>query len=128
MKGQEVEIVANLGKCPETLLLFEDKSISEFYASHLSEHIHDTLPMMQELHKIAKNEAKAVFRLPYGSTDDALEDPTHVSSYFLNSFGYFSQLYYWRADYGYRSDWKRKKISLLVKCIRTNYFVRYIRT
>ncbi|MEH7410824.1 class I SAM-dependent methyltransferase [Priestia megaterium] len=114
MKGKGVDIVADLEKCSETPLPFEDNSIDEFYASHLIEHIHHTLPMMQELHRIAKNDAKAVFRLPYGSSDDAYEDPTHVRQYFLNSFGYFSQPYYWRADYGYRGDWKTEKISLLV--------------
>src|SRR6478735_424319 len=95
MKGQGVDIVADLEKCSETPLPFEDNSIDEFFASHLIEHIHHTLPMMQELHRIAKNDAKAVFRLPYGSSDDAYEDPTHVRQYFLNSFGYFSQPYYW---------------------------------
>ncbi|PGX77766.1 class I SAM-dependent methyltransferase [Priestia megaterium] len=114
MKGQGVDIVADLEKCSETPLPFEDNSIDEFYASHLIEHIHHTLPLMQELHRIAKNDAKAVFRLPYGSSDDAYEDPTHIRQYFLNSFGYFSQPYYWRADYGYRGDWKTEKISLLV--------------
>ncbi|MBY0094734.1 methyltransferase domain-containing protein [Priestia aryabhattai] len=114
MKGQGVDIVADLEKCSEIPLPLEDHSIDEFYASHLIEHIHHTLPMMQELHRVAKNDAKAVFRLPYGSSDDAYEDPTHVRQYFLNSFGYFSQPYYWRADYGYRGDWKTEKISLLV--------------
>ena len=114
MKGQGVDIVADLEMCSEIPLPFEDNSIDEFYASHLIEHIHHTLPMMQELHRVAKNDAKAVFRLPYGSSDDAYEDPTHVRQYFLNSFGYFSQPYYWRADYGYRGDWKTEKISLLV--------------
>jgi len=114
IKGQGVDIVADLEKCSEIPLPLENNSIDEFYASHLIEHIHHTLPMMEELHRIAKNDAKAVFRLPYGSSDDAYEDPTHVRPYFLNSFGYFSQPYYWRADYGYRGDWKTEKISLLV--------------
>lgn len=66
--------------------------------------------MMQELHRIAKPGAKANFRLPNGASDDAFEDPTHVKQYFLQSFGYFSQPYYWRSDYGYRGDWKADKI------------------
>lgn len=109
-----VDVVANLDTCTEIPLPFEDNSIEEFYGSHLIEHIQHTLPMMQELHRIAKPGAKANFRLPYGSSDDAFEDPTHVKQYFLQSFGYFSQPYYWRADYGYRGDWKTDKIALLV--------------
>ena len=112
LKG--VDVVANLDTCAEVPLPFEDNSIEEFYGSHLIEHIQHTLPMMQELHRIAKPGAKANFRLPYGSSDDAFEDPTHVKQYFLQSFSYFSQPYYWRADYGYRGDWNTDKIVLLV--------------
>ena len=69
---------------------------------------------MQELHRIAKPGARAVIRVPHGASDDAYEDPTHIKQYFHGSFGYFSQPYYWRADYGYRGDWKAEKIELLV--------------
>ena len=109
-----VDVVANLDACTEIPLPFKDNSIVEFYGSHLIEHIQHTLPLMQELHRIATAGARATFRLPYGSSDDAFEDPTHVKQYFLQSFGYFSQPYYWRADYGYRGDWKTEKITLLV--------------
>ena len=50
-----------------------------------------------------------------GANDDAFEDPTHVRQYFPNSFGYFSQPFYWRADYGYRGDWKPEEITLVVR-------------
>ncbi|MGY1423743.1 hypothetical protein [Bacillus cereus] len=55
-----------------------------------------------------------VCKVPYGSSDDAFEDPTHVQMFFLNSFAYFSQPTYWRADYGYRGDWLINKITLIV--------------
>jgi hypothetical protein len=57
---------------------------------------------------------KAVFRVPYGSSDDAFEDPTHVRQLFINSFQYFSQPIYSQADYGYRGDWQAEKIILIV--------------
>src|SRR5262249_34991940 len=56
----------------------------------------------------------ATFRTPYGSSDDADEDPTHVRRYFWGSWGYFSQPYYWRADYGYRGDWEVEDVVLTV--------------
>lgn len=99
-----VDIITDLDDCKNTKLPFEDNSIDEFLASHVIEHLHNCLPFMEELHRIAKANAKAVFRVPYGSSDDAFEDPTHVRPYFLNSFQYFSQPLYWRADYGYRGD------------------------
>lgn len=110
-----VDVVADLDDCDNNRLPFKDNYFEEFLASHLIEHLHNPLPFMQELHRISKNNAKLVFRLPYGSSDAAFEDPTHVKQYFLNSFGYFSQPYYWRADYGYRGDWKVVIISLLVE-------------
>ena len=110
-----VDIVANLEECQTTKLPFEDDSIDEFLANHLIEHLQNSLPFMGELHRIAKPNARAVFRVPYGSSDDAFEDPTHVRQYFLNSFQYFSQPLYWRADYGYRGDWLTEKIDLIVE-------------
>jgi hypothetical protein len=56
------------------------------------------------------------FALPYGSSDDAWEDPTHVRPYFLNSWMYFAQPTYYRADYGYRGDWQPERIILDVAC------------
>lgn len=109
-----VDVIANLDDCQTTPLPFEDNSIDEFLASHLIEHLHNPLAFMEEIHRIAKPNAKAIFKVPYGSSDDAFEDPTHVRQYFLNSFGFFSQPFYFKADYGYRGDWKPEKVSLLV--------------
>lgn len=109
-----VDVVADLGACRSTPLPFPDDSVGEFLLSHVLEHIQDTLPLMQELHRIAKHDAFCTIRVPYGSSDDAWEDPTHVRPYFLQSFGYFSQPFYWRADYGYRGDWQPKELALIV--------------
>ena len=79
-----------------------DGSVEEFLLSHVLEHIREPLPMMEELWRVAAPGARMTVRCPYGSSDDAWEDPTHVRAIFLQSFGYFSQPYYWRADYGYR--------------------------
>ena len=104
-----VNIVADIDRCAEEPLPLEDDYVDEFLLSHVIEHIRNPMPLMQELHRIAKPNALAAIRVPYGSSDDAFEDPTHVQRYFLNSFGYFSQPSYWRADYGYRGDWQPKR-------------------
>jgi tetratricopeptide (TPR) repeat protein len=109
-----VDVVADLDVCASAPLPFAADSFDEFLGSHVLEHLHNPLPFMQELHRIARAGARAVFRLPYGSSDDAFEDPTHVRQYFVHSWGYFSQPLYWRADYGYRGDWKPVKVILLV--------------
>ena len=96
--------------------LGEENSVEEFRASHLIEHLHDPLAMMQECWRVAKPDARFCIWCPYGSSDDADEDPTHVRRMFLQSFDYFSQPYYWRADYGYRGDWRVHNIWL--GCLR----------
>jgi hypothetical protein len=109
-----VDIVADLEICATTPLPLADDSADELLLSHVLEHIRNALPMMQELHRIAAPDAKMTIRVPFGSSDDAFEDPTHVRQIFVGSFGYFSQPYYWRADYGYRGDWTTETITLEV--------------
>ena len=113
-EGPGIDVVANLDDCANTPLPFEDDSVDEFLASHLLEHLANPLPFMQELHRVARPGALATFNVPYGSSDDAWTDPTHYRPYFIDSFGYFSQPYYWRADYGYRGDWQPGLVLLEV--------------
>lgn len=109
-----VDIVADLECCALQPLPLEDNSVDEFLLQHVIEHIRAPLPLMQELHRVAKPNARAIIRTPYGSSDDAWEDPTHVRAYFIGSFGYFSQPYYWRADYGFRGDWQPQRVILRI--------------
>lgn len=109
-----VDVVADLDRCRRQRLPFADDSVDEMLLSHVLEHIEDTLGVMQELHRIARAGAVATIRCPHGGSDDADEDPTHRHRFFLNSFGYFSQPFYWRADYGYRGDWQPRRIILYV--------------
>jgi len=109
-----VDVVADLDNCGNRNLPFETDSVGEFLLSHVLEHLKNPLPLMQELHRIASPQAKMIIRLPYGTSDDAWEDPTHVRPYFLGSAAYFSQPIYWRADYGYRGDWQTDNITLFV--------------
>lgn len=113
-----VAVVADLDDCRNTPLPFADGAIDEFHASHVIEHLRNPLPFMQELHRIASAGARAVFRVPYGSSDDADADPTHVRRYFTNSFHFFSQLAYKEKDYGYRGDWEIENIALAVPADR----------
>lgn len=83
---------------------FSENSVDQFMMSHTIEHITNTLPLMQELHRIAKPDALCTIRCPYGSSDDADEDPTHVRRYFLGSWGYFSQPYFWKAQYNTKHE------------------------
>src|ERR1044072_7664210 len=95
-----VDIVHDLESLKTKALPLDESSAEEILLNHVLEHIRDTLGLMQELHRVAKPDAKIRIYCPYGSSDDAWEDQTHVRAYFLNSWGYFAQPLYWRADYG----------------------------
>lgn len=95
-----------------TYLPFEDDSIDEVLLSHVVEHLKYPLGLFDDLHRVCRPGALVTVRVPYGSSDDAWEDPTHVRAMFLHSFGYFSQPFYWRADYGYRGDFEVERIDL----------------
>lgn len=95
-------------------LPFDDNTFDEMLMSHLLEHLPNPLAVMEELWRVAKPGCLLTCRLPYGGSDSAFEDPQHCRQYFLQSFEYFSQPCYWRADYGYRGDWKTKARNLLI--------------
>lgn len=67
---------------------------------------------MQELYRIAKRDATALFLLPYGSSDDAFEDPTHVRPWFINSFAVFAQVGPKAPPPNYDADWVTDEILL----------------
>lgn len=112
--GPGVDLVADLDRVREAPLALADGSIDEILLAHVIEHLRDPLSLMQELWRVAKPGALAAIRVPYGASDDAWEDPTHLRAYFVGSFGFFSQPHYWRADYGYRGDWQPERVTLVV--------------
>ncbi len=109
-----IDLICNLEELRERPIDLPDGTVEYFLLSHVIEHIRDSLGLMQELWRLAIPGAIAQIRVPHGANDDAWEDPTHVRAYFPGSFGYFTQPYYWRADYGYRGDWTVERLQLHV--------------
>jgi len=107
-----VDVVTDFDREPH--LPFADGQVGYSEGVHVIEHLRDPLPFMAELWRVTRGGGHAVFRCPYGSTDDADEDPTHVRRMFPGSWGYFSQPYYHRADYGYKGDWQLTDLTLAV--------------
>ena len=109
--------VVDLEDCVPGRIPLSDNSVSELLASHVLEHIRAPMQLMEELYRVAQPDAKFVIQVPYGSSDDAYEDPTHVRPYFLGSFGYFSQPYFWRVAkpyFDYKGDWYVESIDLIM--------------
>ena len=107
-----VDVVFNLDDCGTTPLPFDDDTFDIIEGIDLIEHIREPLALMQELYRVAKPDAVCHFELPYGSSDDAWEDPTHRRPYFIGSWAYFGQPFYYRADYGFRADWSTERVEL----------------
>lgn len=109
-----VEVITDFDDSPH--LPFADSQVGYSEGSHVIEHLRDPLPFMAELHRVTRSGGHAVFRCPYGSSDDADEDPTHVRRMFPGSWVAFGQPYYHRVDgsYGYRGDWQLKELTLAV--------------
>lgn len=99
---------------PDLAYMLDADSVDESLGLHVIEHLSNPLEFMSALWTVTKHGGTVTFELPYGSSDDAWEDPTHVRPYFLNSWGYFSQPYYFRADYGYEADWRLADLTLFV--------------
>lgn len=89
-----------------------DNTFDEMLMSHVIEHLKEPLVAMQELWRVAKPDCILTVSCPYGSSDDAFEDPTHYRQYFLGSWYYFQPGAYHKADYGYLGDWAVERLVL----------------
>lgn len=98
--------------------MLDEDSVDESVGEHLIEHLAKPLDFMTALWRVTKPGGTVVFETPYGTSDDAWEDPTHVRPYYMNSWGYFSQPFYFRADYGYEADWRLTNLTLAVDSAR----------
>lgn len=86
--------------------------VDTWLLSHVVEHVTNPLPLFEAMWHASTDDATAIVRCPYGSSDDAWEDPTHVRPWFPGSFSYLGQPFYWRADYDYQGDWLVEAVFL----------------
>jgi SAM-dependent methyltransferase len=100
----EVDIVYDLNQYPWP---FEDNSVDEIYCSHYIEHIpHDInnadsrdglIQFMDEVYRILKPGAKAIFIAPYYSSERAWGDPTHRRA--INDWTFYYYNKQWREEF-----------------------------
>lgn len=111
----KADVYFDLESCSDNNRLpYDDNTFDEIFAAHILEHIHNILPLMEELYRVAKPECVFLIRTPYGASSSAFDDPTHVRFFFPTSLLYFGQPAYWRADYGYRGDWRVEEVGLFI--------------
>jgi len=79
------DILSNIEKG----LPFKDNSFNEIFASHVIEHLSDTIFTMNEIYRVCKNGARVIIEVPYQSSDMAFGDPTHKKIFNKESFKYY---------------------------------------
>ena len=84
-----IDIQADLN---EPLDLIPSFSIDYIYSRHVLEHIDKFIPLMREIHRIAKKGATIELIVPHFSNVYGFSDPTHVRVFGLYSMSYFVSL------------------------------------
>lgn len=68
---------------------FNDNSFDYIIADNVLEHLDDTVKVMEELHRIASNNATIEIVVPYFASYAAFNDPTHIRFFTYTTFDYF---------------------------------------
>lgn len=87
-------------------LPFGDESVSEVYASHVMEHLHNFPSLMNEIHRVLIPNGVVEIKVPVYPSKEAFQDPTHVRFFTDVTMAYFhGGSYYWQnvgKNYGYK--------------------------
>lgn len=97
------------------LTMFKDNSVSEIIIYHTLEHINNFMILMEELHRILKKDGILDIQVPYYSSKDAHQDPTHVRFFTLKTFDYFTK----QSGFNYYSN---ARFEVVEKRLR--YFIK----
>lgn len=81
-----VDIVADLN---QPLDLLPDSCAEHIFSSHTLEHVEELLPLLAEIHRIARPGALIEIIVPHFSNPYAYSDPTHVRFFGLYTMNYF---------------------------------------
>lgn len=81
-----VDIVADLNEPFDRL---PDNCVAEIRSRHTLEHVHELLPLMREIHRICRDDARIEIIVPHFSNVYGYSDPTHVRFFGLYTMYYF---------------------------------------
>lgn len=81
-----VDIVHDLNKIPYP---FKDNEFEEIYADNILEHLTNFPRIMQELHRILKENGRVIIKVPHFTSHDAWAHPQHTRPFAYDSFDFF---------------------------------------
>jgi len=97
-------------------LPFADSSIDAVYMTHFLEHVTALVPLMEEIWRACKPNARVYIRGPHASCSLATwKDPTHVRPLSLETFRYFHRFHYYSYYTKARFNIERARLYLLTK-------------
>lgn len=109
IRGKGVDVVADA----EQRLPFLDGTVDEVFSRHLFEHIHNLIPLFEEVHRICKPGARVIINVPYYTSIKAYKDPTHVNFFTEKTFEYFEGKSWENFEFPFRGAFRVKKIEYL---------------
>jgi len=80
-----VDVVADL----ERVVPLADRSVDHVFAVHFLEHVHNLLPLLNELHRVLRPQGVLHVMVPHHAHVNALADPTHVRFFHPQTFKFF---------------------------------------
>jgi len=102
-----VDIVYDLNSFPYP---FGDSSFDEIYVTHVIEHLDSIVGAMEEIHRLAKPNAKVVIVTPHYSDCSSWNDPTHKWHLSTYSFRYFREDY--QSSYYSKARFETERINI----------------
>jgi SAM-dependent methyltransferase len=84
-----VDVVMNLD-ASDLHMPYDNDSVDEIRAYHFLEHIHNLFPLMNECHRILKENGRMEIIVPSAESPMAFEDPSHLRFFTSGSFHYFT--------------------------------------
>lgn len=102
-----VDIVWDLNSFPYPL---SDSTFDDIYAIHVIEHVDSVVKVMEEIHRLAKPNAKIVIITPHHSDMSSWTDPTHkwhLTTYSLDCFDLDHE-----ANYSTKARFKTESIRI----------------
>ena len=91
-----VDVVHNIEKFPWP---FDDNTFDEVVANQVLEHVADLIKTMEELYRISRPGGQIKITVPYFSSPQHHNDPTHKRKFTYNTFEYFTD----KSDFSYYS-------------------------
>jgi SAM-dependent methyltransferase len=88
VKAAGVDVVHDIARLPWP---FKDGEFDVVVASHVLEHLPDTVAACRELHRVTKPGGLVRVVVPHYSSPDAFVDPTHLKAFGYRTFDYMAR-------------------------------------